>query len=138
MKLKTIRHSIHFHSTAGEIYELLMISKRHAAFSGSPAKISVKVGGPFTAYDGYIEGTNLELFKGKKIVQSWRTTEWPKGHFSTVTWTFRKPDEGGVTMDFLQEGVPLEFFSKIEEGWHEHYWEPMKAYLARLRDEEDR
>ena len=129
VKVKTIRQSVHFDATPSEIYELLMISKKHAAFSGEPAKISTKVGGNFTAYGDYIEGRQIELFKGKKIVQSWRTSEWPKGHYSTATWTFRLPAEGGCTMDFIQEGVPLEHFVAISEGWKEHYWDLMAQYL---------
>ena len=105
------RQSVHFDATPSQIYELLMISKKHAAFSGEPAKISTKVGGNFTAYGDYIEGKNIELFKGKKIVQSWRTSEWPKGHYSRATWTFRLPAEGGCTMDFIsRRAYALEHF----------------------------
>src|SRR5258708_1115689 len=110
VKIKTLRHSVHFDASPSEIYEMLMISKKHAAFSKSPAKISSKVGGHFGAYEGYAEGKNLELFKGRKIVQLWRSSDWPRGHYSTATWTFRLPDGGGCTMDFVQEGVPAADF----------------------------
>lgn len=138
MKVKTLRQCEHFHTTASEFYDLMMISKKHAAFSGAPAKISTKVGGNFSVYDGYAEGTHLELFKGRKIKQTWRASDWPAKHFSTVTFTFRKPDEGGCTVDFIQEGIPQGQFNAISEGWSEFYWEPIRAFLARKKDEEDR
>ena len=137
MKSKTLRQSVFFKATPAQICELLLISKKHSAFTGSPAKISTKVGGPFTAFDGHIEGTHVEIFKGRKIVQRWRTVNWPKGHYSTATWTFRSPDGGGCTMDFVQEGVPLEHFNSISQGWEEKYWEPMAAYFKEHDDDED-
>jgi activator of HSP90 ATPase len=30
------------------------------------------------AWNMYISGKNIELVKDKKIVQEWKTTEWPK------------------------------------------------------------
>ncbi len=65
---KTIRQTVTFKASPHEVYEALMNSRRHAKFSGGKARLSRKVGGKFTAYDGYIEGTNLELAPDKKIV----------------------------------------------------------------------
>ena len=55
-----------------------MDSKKHGEFTGDKAKIDPKVGGKFSAWDGYILGKTLELEPFKRIVQSWRTTEFPK------------------------------------------------------------
>ena len=43
--------------------------------TGSEAKIGKHVGARYTAWDGYISGKTLELAAGRRIVQSWRTTE---------------------------------------------------------------
>jgi hypothetical protein len=50
-----------------------MDSKRHAAFTGAPAKIDPRVGGGFAAWGPHIRGVNVELIKNKRIVQAWRT-----------------------------------------------------------------
>ena len=85
---KSIHQSVTFSASPHEVYELLMDSKKHAAFSGEAASISRKVGGKIKAYGDYIEGKNLELEADKKIVQLWRASDWPKGQYSTVTFTF--------------------------------------------------
>jgi activator of HSP90 ATPase len=77
---KTIHQVVTFKSTPHEVYEALMDEKTHSAFTGGKAKISRKVGGQFTIYEGDIEGKNLELIPDQKIVQSWRYSDWPEGH----------------------------------------------------------
>ncbi|MGI5862702.1 MAG: SRPBCC domain-containing protein [Myxococcales bacterium] len=59
------------------IYQTWLSSEERATFTGSPAQIEDRVGSAFTAGGGYIAGTNRELLEGKRIVQSWRTTEFP-------------------------------------------------------------
>jgi activator of HSP90 ATPase len=130
MKTKTIRQSVTFKASPKTIYEMLMDSRKHAAFTGSKARISRKVGGKFTAYDDYISGTNLELVPNKKIVQSWRGNDWPEGHFSQATFAF-KAVKGGTRLTFIQTGVPAEQYEGIKKGWIEFYWEPMKAVLGK-------
>lgn len=61
-------------ATAQEIYTAWFSSKGHSAMTGAGATITAVVGKKFTAWDGYISGTNLELIPHSKIVQAWRTT----------------------------------------------------------------
>jgi len=129
MKTKTIKHSITIKATAHEIYEALMDSRKHSKFSGSKAVISKKIGGRFTAYDGYIDGINLELIPDKKIVQSWRASDWPQGHYSEVTYLLTEV-ENGTNLEFTQSGVPAQFYDDISQGWHDFYWKPMKEMLG--------
>ena len=44
-----------------EIYKMWLSSKGHSAMTGSTAKVTGKVGGKFSAWDGYIFGKTLEL-----------------------------------------------------------------------------
>lgn len=128
MKTKTIRQSITFKATAHEVYELLMDSEKHSVLTGSQAKISKKTGGAFSIYDGEIEGTNLELMPDKKIVQSWRYSDWPKDHFSEVTFLLTE-DSGNTRLDFVQLDVPEEHYQDIRQGWQDYYWTPMRDLL---------
>src|SRR5512137_897347 len=59
------------------IYHAWLDAAEHGAFTGGTATGKAKVGSKFTAWDGYISGTNLELEPNRRIVQSWRTTEFP-------------------------------------------------------------
>jgi activator of HSP90 ATPase len=107
---------------------MLMDSRLHSEFTGAKANIARRVGGRFTAYDGWAEGRNLELVKDKKIVQRWRGADWLAGHYSTVT--YRLSGSGnGTRLEFVQTGVPVEVYKDISAGWKEHYWNKMKLAL---------
>ena len=127
---RTIQQSEVFKASPHAVYEALMDSATHAAFSGSAASISREVGGEFSAYDGYISGKNLELVPDRKIVQSWRAVDWPEGHYSTVTFLFISIPEG-TQLDFTHTGIPEGEESAFEEGWIDNYWEPMREYVEK-------
>lgn len=125
MKTKTIRQSATFKTSPAEVYEMLMDSRKHSKFTGGKASISRKEGGSFSAYDGYCSGKNIELIPDKKIVQSWRASEWEEGHFSKATFSLSKT-KTGTKLSFTQSGVPVKHYNAIKNGWIEHYWNPMK------------
>lgn len=128
MKTKTIRQIVKFKASPLEVYETLMDSKKHSAFSGAKATISKKIGGKISAYDEYISGVNIMLVPGKQIVQSWRGSDWPEGHFSNASFAFKKI-AGGTQLTFIQEGVPEDQYRSIKQGWLDYYWKPMKDVL---------
>lgn len=130
MKTRTIRQSVTFKTTPHEVYEALMDSRKHAKFTGEKASISRKIGGKFTAYGGYIDGVNTDLVPDKKIIQSWRGSDWPEGHYSKVTFSLKEV-ENGTRLNFSQSGVPEEHYDSISQGWRDYYWTPMKEFLGK-------
>ena len=130
MQTRTIRQTATFKASPHEVYEVLMDSRKHSVFTGSKASISRKVGGKFTAYDGYIEGVNLELVTDEKIVQSWRGSDWAEGHYSKATFSLKKI-ERGTKLTFTQTEVPEEQYEPISQGWRDYYWNPMKEMLEK-------
>ncbi len=130
METKTVRQTITFKAPPHEIYEALMDSKKHAKFTGDKAVISRKVGGKFSVFDGYSEGVNIELVPDSKIVQSWRASDWPEGHYSEASFTFKKIP-AGTRLSFIQTGVPAKQYDDISQGWRDYYWAPMKEMLER-------
>ncbi len=131
MKIKTIKQTTLFKASPKEVYELIMDSKKHSAFSGAKTRISQKVKGKFETYDGYCHGYNIELKEGKKIVQAWHFAEdgWPADHFSIATFIFEKV-KGGTKLKFSQSGVPEHKYETLKAGWRDYYWKPMKEYLG--------
>lgn len=130
MAAKSIRQTVTFKAKPHDVYEALMDSKKHAKFSGAPASISREVGGKFTAYGDYIEGTNLQLKKDKKIVQEWRGSDWKKGLISKVIYNL-SPVKGGTRLTFYQSGVPGGQYESIKKGWLDFYWTPLKKMLEK-------
>lgn len=128
MKTRTIKQSVTFKASPHDVYEALMDSKKHSQFTGGTAIISREVGGKFTAFDGYSEGVNIELVLDRKIVQTWRASDWEEGHYSKVTFSLEEI-EGGTKLNFIQTGVPQEQYEAISQGWQEFYWTPMKEIL---------
>ena len=110
-----------------------MDAKKHSAFTGAKATGEVKVGGEFSAWDGYITGRNLELEKGKRIVQEWITSEWPEGYPpSRVEFTFRKV-KGGTELTMVHSKVPEEQADEYRQGWIDNYWDPLKEYFGKKK-----
>jgi activator of HSP90 ATPase len=129
MKTKTIKQVVLFKASPEALYDLLMSSKKHAGFTKHKAKMSSSIGGSFSAYNGYITGKNMTLEPGKKIVQSWRGSDWPKGHYSRVTFKFMKV-ASGTKLIFSQSDVPIEQYQAVKDGWKESYWDKLKKYLT--------
>jgi activator of HSP90 ATPase len=129
VKTKSIRQSAIFKAGPHQVYEMLMDSWKHSQITGAKAKISRTIGGKFTAYDGYISGVNIELIPDKQIVQSWRGSDWPEGHFSKATFSLHEV-KGGTRLTFRQSGVPEDQYEDIKQGWRDYYWKPMRETLA--------
>ena len=124
----TIRQSVTLGASPKAVYEALMNSRTHSRFTGSKAVISRRVGGRFTTYDGYASGENLELVPGRKIVQTWRATDWPAGQVSKVAFSLRKV-KTGTKLTFVQTGVSANQVASLKKGWTEFYWQPLKEML---------
>jgi activator of HSP90 ATPase len=127
---KTIRQTVTFKASPHEIYESFMDEKKHAQFTGAKVKLSRKTGGKFDIWDGEISGENLELVPDKKIVQTWRYSDWPAGEFSTATFSLEAVD-GGTKLTLNHSGVPDEAYEDIKQGWKDYYWTPLKKYLGK-------
>jgi predicted ester cyclase/uncharacterized protein YndB with AHSA1/START domain len=129
MKTKTITHEVTFCASPHEIYEALMDEKKHSGFTNAPAEIERKAGGRFSLYGG-LSGKIMELKQDERIVLSWRADDWPKGHYSEVTYTLSPMADGRRTqLSLIQTGVPEDKFDEINKGWQEYYWTKMAAYF---------
>jgi activator of HSP90 ATPase len=128
MQTRTIKQSITFKATPHQIYTALMDSRKHSKFTGSKAIIGKKKGDRFSTYDGYMEGVMLEMIPDEKIVQSWRGSDWPDGHYSEATFLLKRVD-GGALLELTQTGVPDRLYEEISQGWHDFYWKPMREML---------
>jgi activator of HSP90 ATPase len=129
---RVIRSSFSYpNATPAKLYELFMNSAKHSAATGMPAKISPKVGGKWSAFGGMILGKNLVLIPNRRIVQTWRSSEWKKTDpDSILVVTFEKSPDGGAKVELDHVGVPEYDQAGVIEGWVKYYWEPWKRYLA--------
>jgi activator of HSP90 ATPase len=116
-------------ATPNEIYEAWLDSDGHAAMTGGGADCSADVGKPFTAWDGYISGVNLKLTPGREIVQSWRTSEFEDDDADSEVTVRLAAVEGGTEITLIHKDIP-EGQPDYEQGWKDHYLEPMREYFG--------
>jgi hypothetical protein len=101
--------------------------------TGAPATSEPTKGGSFTAWNGYISGKHLVLEPGKRIVQTWRTTEFPNGApDSTLEIRLSKAGKG-ARLALLQSDIPDGQSDQYAEGWVSHYFDPMTAYFRQAK-----
>jgi activator of HSP90 ATPase len=128
---KIIKHAVTIGAAPKKVYEILINEKKHAAFTGAKAVISRKVGGAFSCYGTYLTGFNVDLVPGKRIVQAWRSSGWPKGAYSIATFALSAARGGRTKLTFTQVGVPAASRMHINKGWQLYYWKPLKAYAEK-------
>jgi uncharacterized protein YndB with AHSA1/START domain len=119
-----------FDAAPMDVYEALVDPAKHAQFTGSTATGEPVEGGTFTAWDGYIEGRHERLVPGARIVQLWRTSEFPEGHpDSRLELELRPEAEGKTRLRLTHSGVPRDQAKSYEKGWVDHYWTPLRDFL---------
>ncbi len=119
-----------FPATTKDIYEAWLNSRKHSAMTGGEAKVNARVGGKFTAWDGYISGTNLELAPNARIVQAWRTSEFAPEDPDSRLEIVLTPTSRGTRVTLKHSNLPPHG-TQYKQGWVDSYFTPMKAYFNR-------
>ena len=116
--------------------EVLTDAAQFAAATGRSVSIGAAAGDAFNLFDGYVEGRQVELAPGERIVQAWRLSEWDPGVYSLVRFTLA-PDGDGARLTLDQEAIPdgaspmaPTWQAHVEAGWPMFYFEPLHKYLA--------
>jgi uncharacterized protein YndB with AHSA1/START domain len=117
-------------ATAQQVFDAWLDSRQHADFTGDQADIQPGVGGAFTIGGGYITGQNLELQPYSRIVQSWRTTEFPDSAPDSWLEVLLEESPQGCVLTLNQKKLPEDQVKSYEEGWQEYYFEPLQKYFA--------
>jgi uncharacterized protein YndB with AHSA1/START domain len=125
-----IHHEVTINASPAAVYGLLTKSDDFAKMTGGrKAAISPEAGGAISLFGGDIEGRNVELKPGARVVQAWRPKAWPEGVYSIVRFELT-PQGKGTKLVFDQIGYPDEAHAMLDGGWHKMYWEPMNKLLA--------
>ena len=114
------------------LYFAWIDSDHHSSMTGSAAKIDPVVGAKFSACNGYVTGKLVILDLGRRIVMSWRTTDFPRDaadsrvevHFETLGLSTR--------ILILHTEIPEGQSEKYMALWNEKYITPMRAYFSKF------
>ena len=111
------------------IYAAWLDSQGHTEMTGADAVCSAEIEGTFQAWNGYIEGKNLELQKNKRIVQAWRTSEFSEDEPDSRVEIMLKADGDVTEVSIAHTGLP-EHGMQYLQGWADFYFSPMCAYFS--------
>jgi len=114
------------------LFRAWLSSKEHTKFTGGKATCTVKVNGKHTAWNGYISGKNLELVTGKKIVQTWRTTEFAADDEDSILDLSFETKGKSTIIHLYHHNIPKGQAKAYKSGWEKHYFAPMKKYYSIL------
>jgi len=125
---KTIKLQEEFKGAAKDVYNSMVDPNMlNAIMPGSV--MSPTEGGTFSLLGGAITGENVKLVPGAQIVQKWRFSSWPVGHFSTVTMDFLEK-KGETKLILTQTNVPNDEAEKTEMGWRQNIWGRAKVMFG--------
>lgn len=113
------------------IYNAWIDGAQHAAFTGAPATSDPRVGGQFTAWDGYISGTYVALTAGEGIEMAWRTTQFASTDADASVSVRLEATGAGARITLTQSGSPAGQAASYEAGWEQYYFAPLRAFFAR-------
>ena len=111
------------------VYRGWLDSYIHGALSEAMAAIDPRVDGEYRLWSGTVQGRFIQLEPYKKIVQTWRTVEFPLTSASSlVTLTF-KTQKNGTRLIVRHENIPEPFFEQFRFGWEDYYFPRMERFF---------
>ena len=114
-----------------EIYNAWLSSKGHNLMTGSSAEVRAEKGGTFKAWDGYIWGRTLEMEPHHRIVQAWRTSEFPEDSPDSRLEIRLEESAGGTEITLFHSDIPDGQGEGYKQGWEDFYFTPMRVYFSR-------
>lgn len=127
--MEAIEVSTEFAVSPKRLYEAWLDGSHHGAMTGAVASVEAWVGGQHTAWDGYIWGRILELEPYRRIVQTWRTSEFPLGSVDSRLEIQFEPTALGTRLVLRHTQLPDGQGEMYRVGWDESYFQPMRAYF---------
>jgi len=116
-------------ATAKQIYTVWLSSEGHTKMTGGEATVSDIIGADFTAWNGYIEGKNIVLEPYKRIIQSWRTSQFKDVEKDSKIEILFHEINGQTELTLIHTNVP-ESGEHYKKGWDKSYFQPLKAYFS--------
>ena len=131
MNSNEFKMSVTLHATPKEIFDAWLSGEGHSQMTGSQAQVQKRRGGKFSAWDGYIWGVTLEMERPGRIVQSWRTSEFPKGAPDSTVEILLEKSKSGTRLTLRHSNIPAGQAENYKQGWKDFYFKPMKEYFKK-------
>lgn len=116
-------------ATPEQIFDAWMSGEGHSQMTGSQAKVQKRSGGKFSAWDGYIWGVTLEMDRPGRIIQAWRTSEFPEESPDSRVDIRLEETQGGTKLTLRHSIIPDGQAESYKQGWEDFYFKPMREYF---------
>jgi uncharacterized protein YndB with AHSA1/START domain len=118
----------------GRVFDLLTSGNLFSFATGQPAEITDREGDSFSLFGGRVEGRQIELVPGQRVVQAWRfgvahPSSWEPGVYSILRFTLEPAGEG-TRLVIDHAGIPPEWIEHISMGYPEFYQGPIAKFFA--------
>ena len=127
---KSIQLTDRFPVARKELFNAWLDSDKHGVFTGSTARIDPVEGGEHRAWDGYIWGTTVTIVPHERIVQTWRTSDFPEGSPDSVIELAFGESEGYTTLTIVHTKIPEGQEEDYRKGWVDFYFTPMHEFYG--------
>lgn len=127
---KTLRLTDRFPVARTVLFMDWLDSEKHGAFTGSTARIDPVEGGDFSAWDGYIGGKTVTIIPHERIIQTWRTADFPEGSPDSVIELTFEESAGFTVLTIVHRNIPEGQEDDYREGWSDFYFTPMHEYYG--------
>ncbi len=131
MKKEALRVSTTIPAAPTTLYLAWLNPEQHSEMTGGAAKIDSEVGGNFTALNGYVTGKLVTLDLGRRIVMSWRTTDFPREESDSRAEVHFEALGGSTRLTVLHTEIPEGQCEKYRELWNDKYFGPMRTFFSK-------
>lgn len=114
------------------LYFAWIDSEHHSSMTGATAKIDPNVGAKYSALDGYVTGKLVILDLGRRIVMSWRTTDFPRDAVDSRVEVHFETLGASTRILILHTDIPEGQSDKYKALWNDRYITPMRTYFSKF------
>jgi uncharacterized protein YndB with AHSA1/START domain len=130
----SIHHETLIAAPPQQVFAVLTSGSLFSAATGQPAEITDREGDSFSLFGGRVEGRQIELVPGQRVVQAWRfgtahPSAWEPGVFSTLRFTL-EPAGDGTRLVIDHAGIPAEWIEHISLGYPTFYQDPIAKFFS--------
>jgi activator of HSP90 ATPase len=127
--MESIHLEIYLPVSARELFRAWLDSVEHRGFTGETAQITSHLGDSFTVGGGYITGKTLEMERPRRILQSWRCSDFAESDPDSLLELLFVPEDNGTRLLLNHTNLPDKLKAELESGWQEYYFTPMQRYF---------
>jgi len=137
----TVKSTATFDVPAAILYRTFLDTVDLSRMTRSPCSASPQIGGDWSIFNGSVRGKFLEVDQDRRIVQTWRFSNWNDSDESKVTISFTSEGPACTKITVEQSGIPShDRFGNPEQhnlcaaGWEEKYWSGISKFLGYPRN----